>query len=160
MKPLVLLGCMAISVDRQPTSFLRHPSEALSSGSSSFSLGKLSAAQSFHRVREGFPSLAIFGTCLTSNGWPRRSAGMNMVGPHVCNVPRSVLIHRSGEMMYISALGKGFLVLNSQRIAADLLDKRSNIYSSRPHYISANDYLTENMTLVLSPYCDLYTIDT
>ncbi|KAF8273305.1 cytochrome P450 [Lactarius quietus] len=59
-----------------------------------------------------------------------------------------------GEMMYISALGKGFLVLNSLRVAVDLLDKRSNIYSSRPHYISANEYLTEDLTIILSPYCD------
>ena len=68
-------------------------------------------------------------------------------------------MHRSGEMMYISALGNGLLVLNSQRVAADLLDKRSNIYSGRPRYISANDYLTGNMTMVLAPYCDMYAID-
>ena len=69
-------------------------------------------------------------------------------------------MHKSGEMMYISALGNGFLVLNSQRVAADLLDKRSNIYSGRPRYISANEYLTENLSIVLSPYSDLYAIDT
>ena len=69
-------------------------------------------------------------------------------------------MHKSGEMMYISALGNGFLVLNSQRVAADLLDKRSNIYSGRPRYISANEYLTENLSIVLSPYSDLYVIDT
>ena len=55
-----------------------------------------------------------------------------------------------GEMMYICALGNGF--------ATDLLDKRSNIYSGRPRYISANDYLTENLTMVLSHHCDLYAI--
>ncbi|KAF8273319.1 cytochrome P450 [Lactarius quietus] len=60
-----------------------------------------------------------------------------------------------GEMMYISALGEGFLVLNSLRVAIDLLDKRSNIYSSRPRYVSANEYLTEGLTMVLSPYCDI-----
>lgn len=69
-------------------------------------------------------------------------------------------MHRSGEMMYISALGTGFIVLNSQRVAFDLLEKRSNIYSGRPRYISASDYLTENMALVLAPYGDLYAIDT
>jgi hypothetical protein len=69
-------------------------------------------------------------------------------------------MHRSGEMMYISALGTGVIVLNSQRVASDLLDKRSNIYSGRPRYISANEYLTENLALVLSPYGDLYAINT
>ena len=55
-----------------------------------------------------------------------------------------------GEMMYICVLENG--------VAADLLDKRSNIYSGRPRYISANDYVTENMTMVLSQFCDLYAI--
>lgn len=69
-------------------------------------------------------------------------------------------MHRSGEIMYISALGTGVLVLNSHRVASDLLDKRSNIYSGRPRYISANDYLTQSLALVLSPYGDLYAVDT
>ena len=61
----------------------------------------------------------------------------------------------SGEMMYISALGNGVLVINSQRVAVDLLEKRSNIYSDRPHYISAGDFLTENLTLSFALYGDV-----
>ncbi|KAI9441899.1 cytochrome P450 [Lactarius indigo] len=60
-----------------------------------------------------------------------------------------------GEMMYISALGKGVLMINSQRVAVDLLEKRSTIYSDRPHYISAGDFMTKNMTFTLTPYGDL-----
>ncbi|KAH9066041.1 cytochrome P450 [Lactarius deliciosus] len=60
-----------------------------------------------------------------------------------------------GEMMYISALGKGMLVINSQRVAVDLLEKRSTIYSGRPHYISMGDYLTGNLTFSFTPYGDL-----
>ncbi|KAH9066037.1 cytochrome P450 [Lactarius deliciosus] len=60
-----------------------------------------------------------------------------------------------GEMMYISAIGKGMLIINSQRVAVDLLEKRSTIYSDRPHYISMGDYLTKNLTLTLTPYGDL-----
>jgi hypothetical protein len=63
-----------------------------------------------------------------------------------------------GEMMYISALGQGVLVINSQRVAIDLLEKRSNIYSDRPHYIAAGYFLTKNLTFTLSPYGDLYAI--
>ncbi len=63
-------------------------------------------------------------------------------------------------MMYVSSLGGNLLIMNSQRVAVDLLEKRSNIYSGRPRYISAGDYLTENLTFVLSPYCDRYAIDT
>ncbi|KAI9452361.1 cytochrome P450 [Lactarius psammicola] len=60
-----------------------------------------------------------------------------------------------GEMMYISALGKGVLMINSQRVAIDLLEKRSNNCSSRPRYISAGDFMTKNLSLTLSPYGDL-----
>jgi hypothetical protein len=66
----------------------------------------------------------------------------------------------SGEMMYLSALGQGVLVINSQRVAVDLLEKRSNIYSDRLHYISAGDFSTRNMLLSIAPYGNLYDINT
>ena len=61
----------------------------------------------------------------------------------------------SGEMMYVSAFGKGVLVINSQRVAIDFLEKRSNIYSDRPHYISAGEFSTKHLMLTLTPYGDL-----
>ena len=60
--------------------------------------------------------------------------------------------------MYLSVFGQGILVLNSQRVAVDLLDKRSNIYSDRPRYISFGDFLTQNLTFVFTGYGDLYAI--
>jgi len=59
--------------------------------------------------------------------------------------------------MYLHAFGQGILVINSQRIAIDLLDKRSGIYSDRPRYISMN-ILTENLTFGFTGYNDMYTI--
>jgi hypothetical protein len=64
--------------------------------------------------------------------------------------------HHSGELMYISVLGKGMLIINSQRAAVDLLEKRSNISSDRPHYISVGDFMTKNLSFTLSPYGDMY----
>ncbi len=61
--------------------------------------------------------------------------------------------------MYIRALGQGVLIINSQRVAIDLLEKRSNIYSDRPRYISAGDFLTENLMFAMTPSGDLYVID-
>jgi hypothetical protein len=58
--------------------------------------------------------------------------------------------------MYISALGKGMLVINSQRAADDLLEKRSNISSDRPHFISYGDYMSKNLSFTLTPYGDVY----
>ncbi|KAH9168149.1 cytochrome P450 [Lactarius sanguifluus] len=61
-----------------------------------------------------------------------------------------------GELMYLSVFGKGVLVINSQRVAVDLLEKRSNIYSDRPRFISLNEFLTENLTFVFTGYGDLW----
>ncbi|KAH9053934.1 cytochrome P450 [Lactarius vividus] len=60
-----------------------------------------------------------------------------------------------GDVMYINALGTGMLIINSQRAAVDLLEKRSTIYSSRPHYISAGDFMTKNLSFTLTPHGDL-----
>lgn len=57
--------------------------------------------------------------------------------------------------MYINALGNGVLILNSQRVAVDLLEKRANLYSDRPHYISAGEYLTQNLTLSFALFGDV-----
>ncbi|KAH9059193.1 cytochrome P450 [Lactarius vividus] len=61
-----------------------------------------------------------------------------------------------GELMYLSVFGQGILVINSQRVAVDLLEKRSNIYSDRPRYISLGEFLTENLTFFLTRYGDLW----
>jgi cytochrome P450 len=61
-----------------------------------------------------------------------------------------------GEMMYVSAFGQGVLVINSQRVAVDLLEKRSNIHSDRPKYISAGEILTRHLELPMTPYGSLW----
>ena len=57
--------------------------------------------------------------------------------------------------MYISVFGQGILVINSQRVAVDLLEKRSSIYSDRPRYISLSEFLTENLIIVFTGYSEL-----
>ncbi|KAI9438803.1 cytochrome P450 [Lactarius indigo] len=63
-----------------------------------------------------------------------------------------------GELMYLSVFGQGILVLNSQRVAVDLLEKRSNIYSDRPRYISLGEFSTEDLSFVFTGYNDLCAI--
>ena len=46
------------------------------------------------------------------------------------------------SLMYITSLGKGILVLNSHKAAADLLDRRGQIYSDRPRFIC--EYILPN----------------
>ena len=81
-----------------------------------------------------------------------------MVTLQTSNSPQNVLIHHSGELMYISVFGQGILVINSQRVAVDLLEKRSSIYSDRPRYISMSEFLTENLTFVFTGYGELYAV--
>ena len=50
--------------------------------------------------------------------------------------------------MYISAFGQGILVINSQRVVVDLLEKRSSIYSDLRRYISLSEFFTENLTFI------------
>ena len=38
--------------------------------------------------------------------------------------------------MYLTLGGQGILVINTLRVAADLLDRRSHIYGDRPRMIS------------------------
>ncbi|KAH9172388.1 hypothetical protein EDB89DRAFT_2069868 [Lactarius sanguifluus] len=59
-------------------------------------------------------------------------------------------------MMYISALGQGVLVINSQRVAVDFLEKRSNTYSDRQRYISAGDFSTKHPDPFMTSYGDLW----
>ena len=37
-----------------------------------------------------------------------------------------------GEIVYLNIMGKDMIVLNSSKVAVDLLEKRSAIYSNRP----------------------------
>lgn len=39
----------------------------------------------------------------------------------------------SGDLIYYTVLGKSVLVINSQTVANDLLEKNSSVFSDRPH---------------------------
>ncbi|KAH9163988.1 cytochrome P450 [Lactarius sanguifluus] len=68
----------------------------------------------------------------------------------------NLLTHLPGDLMYLTVFGQGILVINSQRIAVDLLEKRSNIYSDRPQSISLNEFLTESLLFVFTGYGNLW----
>ncbi|KAI9442979.1 cytochrome P450 [Lactarius indigo] len=58
------------------------------------------------------------------------------------------------DMMYLTALGQPILVLNSIRAAAELLDRRSSIYSDRPRMIMAQEVLSGGLTFPFLGYDD------
>lgn len=44
-----------------------------------------------------------------------------------------------GDLIYLENLGKPMLIINSYEIAVELLERRSAIYSSRPHIVMLQD---------------------
>ncbi|KAI0056132.1 cytochrome P450 [Artomyces pyxidatus] len=61
-----------------------------------------------------------------------------------------------GEIMYLSVIGQPIMVLNSQRVAADLLDRRARIYSSRPRLILASEIYTGGVDIALAYHNDIW----
>jgi hypothetical protein len=57
-----------------------------------------------------------------------------------------------GELIYLNAGGQPIVVLNSQRVAADLLDRRAGIYSDRPRLIVANEIMGGGLAFTVSRY--------
>lgn len=57
--------------------------------------------------------------------------------------------------MYLNALGQPILVFNSLKTAHELLDRRANVYSDRPHFIVANEILCGGLLTGLLPYGDV-----
>ena len=58
------------------------------------------------------------------------------------NIPEVRLNSGQGDVVYVIALGKSIVVLNSEQDAIDLLEKKSAIYSDRPPFITCDMYVT------------------
>ncbi|KAF8554409.1 cytochrome P450 [Imleria badia] len=56
-----------------------------------------------------------------------------------------------GDLVYTKLLGKDFIIINSVKVAHDLLEKRSAIYSERP-YLPANEQFGLDFNSGLLPY--------
>ncbi|EJF62600.1 cytochrome P450 [Dichomitus squalens LYAD-421 SS1] len=61
-----------------------------------------------------------------------------------------------GPIVYLNLAGQNVVVLNTLKVAADLLDRRAAIYSSRPKFIVARTLLTEGLFFVFQGYSDLW----
>ncbi|KAF8965481.1 putative monooxygenase [Flammula alnicola] len=59
-----------------------------------------------------------------------------------------------GDIIHLNVFGRSLVVVNSAKIAKDLLDKRSSIYSDRPHMVMAGELVGANQSFVLQPYDD------
>ena len=68
----------------------------------------------------------------------------------------SYLTSGKGDIIYLNVAGSHMVVISSQKIAADLLDRRAGIYSDRPRNIVASDIMTRGLLIVFSRYNDVY----
>jgi hypothetical protein len=57
-----------------------------------------------------------------------------------------------GNLIYLNVIGQPIVVLNSRKVAADLLDRRATIYSDRPRNIVACDIMSGGLLFALSHY--------
>ncbi|EED82914.1 predicted protein [Postia placenta Mad-698-R] len=60
----------------------------------------------------------------------------------------------TGDILHLDALGQHIIVINSAKVARELLDKRSAIYSGRPHLVMAGDLAGQDRLLILQPHGD------
>ncbi|KAH9015899.1 cytochrome P450 [Lactarius hengduanensis] len=58
-----------------------------------------------------------------------------------------------GDVFYLNAMGQPIVVLNTQKAAADLLDRRAGIYSDRPRLIVAGEILCGGLSIPLLQTC-------
>ncbi|KZT66444.1 cytochrome P450 [Daedalea quercina L-15889] len=63
---------------------------------------------------------------------------------------------RYGDVMYMHALGRELVVLNSASAATDLLEKRGSAYSNRPALVMARELIGRRKFMLVADYNDFY----
>ncbi|TFK56140.1 cytochrome P450 [Heliocybe sulcata] len=61
-----------------------------------------------------------------------------------------------GDFMSLNVLGQTLIILNSSKLAIEMLDRKSSIYSDRPFLMMAGEIVGWKDTLALTPYGDRF----
>lgn len=88
------------------------------------------------------------------------SGQARMVGYNMFSAASSTQANaRTGDIVYSRLMGKDIIIINSEKIAKDLLENRSGNYSDRPHYITTEMSVPCFLFMLLSsthyPRCGL-----
>ncbi|KIJ28116.1 hypothetical protein M422DRAFT_270609 [Sphaerobolus stellatus SS14] len=57
-----------------------------------------------------------------------------------------------GDIIHVDILGRPLVIINSAKVARELMDKRSAVYSDRPHFIMAGDLVGYSETFPLAKH--------
>ncbi len=60
----------------------------------------------------------------------------------------------AGGIIYVNLFGQPVIILNSSRLATEMLDKKSAIYSDRPRLVFGGEMVGWDQSLPLTPYGD------
>jgi len=66
-----------------------------------------------------------------------------------------ILIFVVGPIVYLNLLGQPVVILNTKKVANDLLVQRAANYSDRPRTIVGGEYLTGGMNMIVARYGEL-----
>jgi len=63
-----------------------------------------------------------------------------------------------GDLIYLNAVSQPMVILNSQKVAADLLNRCAGIYADRPRNIVASDIMCGGLLIGFIGYNDVYVL--
>lgn len=63
-----------------------------------------------------------------------------------------------GEIFYLKIASSDFIFLNSPRVVKEVVDRRGNIYSDRPHMPMAGEAYSRGLNLSLMQYNDRWKV--
>ncbi|KAJ3847214.1 cytochrome P450 [Lentinula lateritia] len=61
-----------------------------------------------------------------------------------------------GPLVQINVAGQSIVIMNTHKVASDLLDRRGPIYSDRPRFIVASEILTGGLLMPFAQYNDVW----
>ncbi|KDR76422.1 hypothetical protein GALMADRAFT_444741 [Galerina marginata CBS 339.88] len=86
---------------------------------------------------------------------PRRLPGIGNVHQMPTETPWLVFAEWGktyGNIVHVDVFGQSFIIVNSIKVTKDLLEKRSSIYSDRPHLAMAGDLIHYDRLFAMQPY--------
>jgi hypothetical protein len=113
----------------------------------------------------GPPALPFFGNLfqLSMDAWVPFTEWKSTYGESFLEVSPAYVLKPGmfnflGSLVYVNVAGQPVIILNNQKVATDLLDRRADIYSDRPNIIVASEFLAGGLLVTLMQHGDMYVL--